>query len=438
VTAHALPRVRLAALLVVLAVIAAACGDVSPTAPATGLRSPVSAAPSTVASGFASPSVLAGSPSATADGSASPSPALPSPIPSPPASTSAKFGFAAKGMSHEVMAFVTSGELRHTGGLDLSAISTVAFFSVEANGTGRLVRTSGGEPASKWVAWTSQRMTELIGAAHAAGTRVVLSVSRFAWSPWQIEAARSLLDRPAHRSQLIRELVVEVARRGIDGVNLDFEPVPVGQRDNFTRLVRGLRRALDAARPPDRPAYQLTYDSTGYYSSYDVAALGRPGAADAVYIMGYHYRGTWSRTAGSNAPMGGSRYDVVDTVRAFRKLVPASRIILGVPLYGHAWPTATGGLHARTIGGGYDVLYRDAVGVAAEHGIRTDPVEGVAWSVWRVGGTWWQLYFDDVPSTARKWAYVKEAGLLGTGLWAMGFQGDRREHFALLREAFAQ
>jgi spore germination protein YaaH len=167
-----------------------------------------------------------------------------------------------------------------------------------------------------------------------------------------------------------------------------------------------------------------------------VAALGRPGAADAVYIMGYHYRGTWSRTAGSNAPMGGSRYDVVDTVRAFQKLVPASRIILGVPLYGHAWPTATAGLHARTIGGGYDVLYRDAVEVAAERGSQTDPVEGVSWTVWRAGGTWWQLYFDDAASTARKWAFVKESGLLGTGIWAMGFQGQHEEHFGLLRDAF--
>jgi spore germination protein YaaH len=339
-------------------------------------------------------------------------------------------------MSHEVMAFVTSGELRHIGGMDLSSISTLAYFSVEASGTGHLVRTSGGEPAAKWAVWTSSRMTELIAAAHVAGTRVVLSVSRFAWSTAQIAAARSLLDRPAYRSQLIRELVAEVARRGIDGVNLDFEPIPRGQRDNFTALVRGLRAALDAARDPDRPGYQLTYDSTGYYASYDIGALTRPGAADAVYVMGYHYGGTWSRTAGSNAPMGGSRYDVVDTVRAFKKLVPASRIILGVPFYGHAWPTATDGLHARTIGGGYDVLYRDAVGVAAELGARTDPVEDVSWCVWRTGGTWWQLYFDDIGSTARKWTYVKKAGLLGTGIWAMGFQGERQEHFALLRASF--
>jgi spore germination protein YaaH len=428
VTVHAHPRLRRAALLVALTVVAVACGEVSPTARATGQPPAASGAPS------ADPSQQAavGSPSASAPGVASPSPALPTPVPSSPAATAAKFGYAAKGMSHEVMAFVTSGELKHADGIDLSAISTLAYFSIEATATGGLAKTSGGTPSSKWTTWTSSRMTDLIAAAHAAGTRVVLSVSRFAWSPAQVEASRYLLDRPAHRSRLIREIVAEIARRGIDGVNLDFEPIPRGSSGNFTALVRGLRAALDAA----RPGYQLTYDSTGYYASYDIAALTRPGAADAVYIMGYHYRGTWSRTAGSNAPMGGSRYDVVDTIQAFRKLVPASKIILGVPLYGHAWPTATGSVHARTIGGGYDVLYRDAVGVAAAHGSRTDPVEGVAWSVWRTGGTWWQLYFDDAASTARKWAFVKKSGLLGTGLWAMGFQGSRQEHFTMLREAF--
>jgi spore germination protein YaaH len=432
-------RLRPAILAAVLTTAVVGCGEVAPQAPASSPSEPGGSAlaTGTSASGLPGSPAPTGFPATTDDGPGSPSPALSTPIVSLGAAAAATFGFAAKGMSNEVMAFVTSGELSHTSGMDLSAISTVAFFSVEASGTGSLVRTSGGKPASKWTAWTSRRMSDLIAAAHAVGTRVVLSVSRFAWSASQIEVARALLDSPAHRSQLIQELVAEVASRGIDGINLDFEPIPRGQRDNFTALVRGLRAALDVVRaPPDRPAYQLTYDSTGYYSSYDVAALGRPGAADAVYIMGYHYRGTWSRTAGSNAPMGGSRYDVVDTIAAFRKLVPASRIILGVPLYGHAWPTATGGLHARTIGGGHDVLYRDAVGVAAANGARTDPVEGVSWSVWRVGGTWWELYFDDAASTARKWEFVKSSGLLGTGIWAMGFQGQRQEHFALLRDAF--
>jgi spore germination protein YaaH len=414
--------------------VAVACGDVSSTAPATGMPSSASSAPSASAPADAWPSVPASSPAASGDGAASPSPAVPASVPSLPAAIAARFGFLAKGMSHEVMAFVTSGELKHVEGLDLTAISTLAYFSIEATATGHLQKTSGGKPSFKWTAWTGRRMSDLIAAAHASGTRVVLSVSRFAWSPSQTEAARSLLERPAHRAQLIRELVAEVEMRGIDGVNLDFEPIPRGQRANFTALVRGLRAALDAS----RPGYQLTYDSTGYYSSYDIAALTRPGAADAVYIMGYHYAGTWSRIAGSNAPMGGSRYDVVDTVAAFRKLIPASRIILGVPLYGHAWPTATGALHARTIGGGYDVLYKDAVGVAATNAVRNDPVEGVSWSVWRTGGTWWQLYFDDIASTARKWAFVKNSGLLGTGLWAMGFQGARQEHFTLLRDQFVR
>src|SRR5439155_24060986 len=217
-------------------------------------------------------------------------------------SSDEKVGYAAKGMSQEVFAFVTAGELRRAQGMDFIAVSTLAFFSVEAGSTGRLVRTHGGKPHPKWVAWTSARMDDLIAAAHAAGSRVVLSVSRFAWSPAQTAVARALLDRSESRSRLGGEIVAEIGRRGIDGVNLDFEPIPLGQRAHFTALVREFRSALDRA----RPGYQLTYDSTGFYSSYDIAALTRPGAADAVYIMGYHYRGTWSRTAGSNAPMGGT------------------------------------------------------------------------------------------------------------------------------------
>ena len=228
----------------------------------------------------------------------------------------------------------------------------------------------------------------------------MVSISRFSWSPDETAVTRALLGSAARRERLALEIAAEVVRRRVDGVNVDLEPVPVGQKAAFTSFVRRLRAALDDA----APGLQLTVAITGYYSSYDARGLVAPGAADALYVMGYHYAGWWSKVAGSNAPMGGPRYDVTDTIATLRADgVPADRIIVGVPYYGHLWPTATGSLGARTTGQGSDVQLASAVAILARVTPQWDPVEGVTWAAWRENGTWVQLYVDDARALAAKW-----------------------------------
>ena len=107
-----------------------------------------------------------------------------------------------------------------------------------------------------------------------------------------------LLASPARRATLARELTAEVVRRGVDGVNVDFEPVPVGMAAALTSFVQVLRADLDRA----GAGYQLTVAILGHFESYDIAGLVAPHAADALYLMAYQYAGVWSASAGSTDP----------------------------------------------------------------------------------------------------------------------------------------
>jgi spore germination protein YaaH len=426
------PNLIVAILAAVLAV--TGCGTAGP--PASAPPATATAAVSTIA-GSGSPG--GASPSGTPE-SASTS-ALPSVAP-PPASDPgasgashdpAKFGFLAKGMSHEVMAFVTTGQLPYAiNTLDLDVISTIAFFSLEAAANGH-IRHDG-----RWTRWNSPIVDQLITLAHSKGTKVVISLARFAWSPGQTRTSRAILSHADRRLLLATEVAAEVARRGVDGVNIDFEPIPRGQKANFTDFVRQTRVALDAI----RPGYQLTFDVTGHYESYDVGGALRAGGADAVYLMGYHYAGTWSKIAGSTSPLGGPRYDVSDTIVRLLRSARPEQLIVGLPYYGHVWPTASSGVHARTIGGGHDVQYRQATAVAARLGARWDAVEQTRWVLFRDRAcascrvSWFQLYFDDGRSMAAKYALIKRRDLLGTGIWTSAFEGGRREMTAALHDAF--
>jgi chitinase len=331
-------------------------------------------------------------------------------------------------MRGEVMAFATIPELAYARDtMDFSAVSTLVFFSLQAAADGAIVHDS------RWRAWNGPVLDAVRDRAHAAGTKVVVSVSRFSWSPDETAVTSALLASSAHQARLAAEIAAEVVRRGVDGVDVDLEPVPVGQAGAYTAFVRRLRSALDAV----GPGLQLTVAVTGYYSSYDVRGLVAPGAADAIYLMGYHYAGWWSKRAGSNAPLSGPGYDVADTIAKLRADgVPAERLIVGVPYYGHLWPTTSGALDAPTIGQGSDIELASGLAILATVGSHWDPVQRVTWAAWRENGTWVQLYLDDPRALTAKWARFLQLGLLGTGMWTIGFEGAPSAANAALREAW--
>jgi spore germination protein YaaH len=373
------------------------------------------------------------SPSASASASLAP-PNVPTAPPSVrPRPDPARFGFAAKGLKGEVMAFVTTSQVDDAlARLDFGAVSTIAYFSLEASSTGTIRQDT------RWRSWTSKPVDELIARAHATGTKVVISLARFSWSGSQWETSVKLLSNAAARARLATSVADEVVRRGVDGVNVDFEPIPTGQKASFTDLVRRIRAALDAR----GPGYQLTFDVVGHFDSYDVGGALRPGGADAVYLMGYHFAGTFSTVAHGTAPLDGPGYSVGDAIRLLRKVARSDQIIVGVPYYGHVWPTATADLRARTTGRGSDVTYDRARLIAAAHPTSYDPAEEVRRVVWRQRDCascplhWVQLYFDDPRSLAAKWGEFQRQKLLGTGIWTVAFEGESGQLTAALRRAW--
>jgi spore germination protein YaaH len=365
------------------------------------------------------------------------------------ATASARVPLAAvdKGLQREVFGFFRASYIDHMlERADFSVLSTIAFFSLDAQASGHLRRRAGGVERSGWAVWDGPRMDRLIDRAHAAGTRVVLTITRFAWDDEGYAITSRLLGSATARATLTREIVHEVVRRGVDGVNIDFEPIPSARKDAFVTFIRQLRRALDAA----RPGYQLTYDSTGYVGNYDVRRLTGPGAADAAFIMGYPYEGPWSDRAGSVAPLAGARYTVRDTVDRYLRLTTADRIILGVPYFGFEWSTVTGAVHSltrpkgATYGWPLEIPLDRAVATAITHGRRWDDAQKGPWARWQFRNcascpvTWRQIHYEDQVSLGMKYDLVNDRDLRGAGIWSLGYEGRRTALDEALRDAFSE
>jgi spore germination protein YaaH len=348
----------------------------------------------------------------------------------------------------EVFGFLPYWEVSDSDNtLDYRVLSTIAYFSVGSDRYGNLLKKNAdGTPTTGWGGWGSAALTNVINNAHANNTRVVLTITMFAWTSSQAERQAALLSSATARQNLARQAAIAVRDRGVDGINLDFEPIASGQADNFTALVRTFRAELNKI----APGYQLTFDTTGYIGNYPIEAATASGAADAIFVMGYDYRTASQPHVGSIAPLAGTVYDVTDTMKAYAARVPASKLILGVPYYGRAWSTETDAVRSTNISGTKNgasnaVIYTTAIEYAATYGRRWDDVEKGPWIVYRRENCtptygcvkpWRQIYYDDAQSLRLKYDLVNSMGLRGAGIWALGYDDSRTELNGVLADEF--
>ena len=355
---------------------------------------------------------------------------------------------AASGLRRQVYGFLPYWELRSAASkLDYNVLSTVAYFSVGASSNGSLKkRDPDGTSTTGWGGWASSNMTSVINSAHRKGTRVVLTVSVFAWTSSQARVQRALLGSSAARMNLVRQTVAAVRDRGADGVNLDFEPLARGYEDEFVSLVRAFRSEFNKV----KSGYQVVYDATGYAGNYPLERSVGTASADAVFIMGYDYRTSGSSTAGSIDALAGPGYDLRDTVRAYTARVSPSRVILGIPWYGRAWSTTSSATRAKNQSGlkyGYStaVNYETVASYVAKYGRRWDSVEQSPYVAYRRKNctssygcvtSWRQIYYDDAASMKLRYAVVNDYKLRGAGIWALGYEGGHSELYRALSDSF--
>jgi Glycosyl hydrolases family 18 len=269
----------------------------------------------------------------------------------------------------------------------------------------------------------------------------VLTIQRFAWTAPQARRTVALLTNPKARTTLAQEIAKEISDRGVDGVNLDFEPVPAEVRDDFTTFVRELRTQLDNA----KAGLQITFDTTTGVGGWDLPALTADDAADAALVMGYDYRTAGAPIAGSVDPIVSTSAGsgLLDTLDATLAQISPDRIILALPWYGRAWSTTSdqpdsGTQDQATYGNSVTTEYADAIALARQYGRNYDVTEGSAWTAYRKKDcatcpeTWRQLWYDDVDSMQAKQKLAIERGLRGLGVWALGDDAALPEAWSVL------
>jgi spore germination protein YaaH len=245
-----------------------------------------------------------------------------------------------------------------------------------------------------------------------AHLRIVPSIANITGGNWDYRAVSNVLHNPVRMHQQIDAIVGLVQREKYAGVDIDYEELHAGDRRAFTQFATELAAALHKYGKVLSVAVfpQTTAPAAGQSNaSQDYAALGR--VADQVRIMAYNYH--WANSApGATAPVSWIR----SVMRYATSQMPASKVVLGVPLFGYNWPDGTAS--AATVSWLQALrLSRQYHASASYSKAAQAPYFGYV-----SGGRSHSVWFENAASSTAKFEVAKGSGAAGVYLWMYGYE----------------
>ena len=222
----------------------------------------------------------------------------------------------------------------------------------------------------------------------------------------------ALLENETAQKALIDAVAANMAEKGYQGLDVDFEYVLPEQREAYAAFITRLREALNplgcpviVALAPKTSAVQRGL----LYEAHDYALLGA--AANAVFLMTYE----WGYTYGppmAVAPLGQVRAVLDYALTA----VAPEKIFMGIPLYGYDWPLpfVSGETRAESLSP------VQAVERALRHDIAIQydaAAQAPYYHYTDRGGREHAVWFEDARSIEAKLRLADEYHLQGVGYW---------------------
>jgi chitinase len=267
---------------------------------------------------------------------------------------------------------------------------------------------------------------------------VLVSVGGWLWSTNFSDVALT----PQSRQVFVQSVIEFLQRYDLDGLDIDWEypglagsghPFRSQDKQNFTLLLRDMRQRFDREA---KMGHRRLYLTIAAGASEDFLAHTEMKKAqrylDTVNLMAYDFSGAFSdATTSHHAPLyanpASPKKDSVDEeVRAFLEAgVPAAKLVLGVPFYGHAWGEVSAENHG---------LFQPGKPTAADFAsygtITTLPAQGFV-RYWDAAASAPYIYsaekkvfitYEDPQSLGAKCSYIKAHKLAGVMFWQ--YSGD--------------
>ncbi|KAF8649213.1 hypothetical protein AX16_005940 [Volvariella volvacea WC 439] len=255
--------------------------------------------------------------------------------------------------------------------------------------------------------------------------KVLLSIGGWTYSQ---NGHFNFVTNPSARTNFVNSAIQLIEDYGFDGIDIDYEyPASTAQGQGLADLLTSLRQALNqlASRKGESNPYLLTVAVGAGPAGYTYLNIPQMNAAlDFWNLMAYDYAGSWLTYADNQANLyGGARTGISGDAAVnyyISRGATASKINLGMPLYGRAFQNTNGlgqsysGIGPGTIEPGiYSYKFLPLAGAQVIEN-NTD-VSSISYDSAKR-----ELVSYDTPNIVRRKAqYVNSRGLGGSMFWEL-------------------
>ncbi len=304
---------------------------------------------------------------------------------------------------------------------DWDLLSDFCYFNYTVDPT-----TGGPTTVHEWMSAGS------VDAALAHGVRLHLAMTLFG------NHATFLNNKAAQRNFSSTIIQMLKARHAI-GVNLDIEAIPKTLKKKLTSFVLFFGKELHREIPGS--ILSIDIPAVDWSGTFEISKMKKE--VDLFFIMGYGYYYGGSSESGPTAPL----YSLVDyydynlsrTISYYQSVgMPMDKMILGLPYYGKAWKVSKQGAPAKTLSKGTNVFYRDTRknenGYYSRSNARWASTSYSNYFLYKKSGAWYHAFVLSAKEQRSKMEIIRQRGLAGTGMWALGYDDGYSELWDVIRE----
>lgn len=264
-------------------------------------------------------------------------------------------------------------------------------------------------PTALWLTdndgnYKSVTNSNYVKTAHDMGLEVWVLLSNF-HSGTDVDLTE-VLSYTSKRTNLVNNLVATVLECGADGINIDFESVPVACADHYVQFVRELAIACHDNNLVVSVDHYVPTEYTAHYNRREQGKF-----VDYIIIMGYdeHYVGS---DAGSVASVDWMSTGIEKTVN----LVPREKVINAIPFYTRVWKTKDGNVSSEAV----DMEVANSF--LSRNNIQTtwDETTKQNYGEKTMDGILYQVWMEDADSVSVRLNVMQNLGIAGVASWKVG------------------
>lgn len=243
------------------------------------------------------------------------------------------------------------------------------------------------------------------------------------------EASYELLSHTSNRENLVSQLIAEVLRNNIDGINVDFENISKECGEHYLQFLRELSVMCRQNGIILSVSNPVPSEDNAHYNLEEQGIV-----VDYVIIKNYDEHEQGSPVSG---PVASLEF-VENGIKKALESVPNEKLINAVPFYTRLWtetPKSEEELAAEegTEAAEYAVkvtseLYRMKTSKSAVENagaeIVLDADTNQNYAQWEVEGATYKIWLEDETALEAKLQLMKEYKLAGTAAWRLGYESS--------------